>query len=126
MAYVTLKPGMSAEAEQLRAFALERVPERPAAPSEVIILEQMPVTAVGKIFKPSLRHDATRRAIQAALAPLSAEGITIEVEVLPHERHGTLTRVTAQSGPSMTGEQVRERIAVLLAPFIGYREVRVL
>jgi fatty-acyl-CoA synthase len=126
VAYVTLKPGMSAEAEQLRAFALERVPERPAAPSEVIILEQMPVTAVGKIFKPSLRHDATRRAIQAALAPLSAEGITIEVEVLPHERHGTLTRVTAQSGPSMTGEQVRERIAVLLAPFIGYREVRVL
>jgi fatty-acyl-CoA synthase len=36
VAYVTLKPGMSAEAEELRAFALERVPERPAAPSEVI------------------------------------------------------------------------------------------
>jgi fatty-acyl-CoA synthase len=86
----------------------------------------MPVTAVGKIFKPSLRHDATRRAIETALAPLSAEGTTIEVEVAPHERHGMLTRVTAQPGPFMTGEQVRERIGALLAPFIGYREVRVL
>jgi hypothetical protein len=57
---------------------------------------------------------------------LSAEGITIEVEVLPHERHGTLTRVTAQPVLSMSGERVRERIGALLAPFTGYREVRVL
>ena len=123
VAYVTLKPGTSVDAEQLRAFALERVPERPAAPAEVIILEQMPVTAVGKIFKPTLRYDATRRAIQSALAPLAEEGVTIEVEVLPHERHGTLTRITARPDASTTGGQLRARIDELLVRFIGQREV---
>lgn len=123
IAYVTLKPGTSADAETLRAFALERVPERPAAPAEVIILEQMPVTAVGKIFKPSLRQDATRRAIQSALAPLAQEGVAIEVEVLPHERHGTLTRITARADATAPADALRTRIEQLLSRFLGHREV---
>jgi fatty-acyl-CoA synthase len=123
IAYVTLKPGGSTDAEALHAFALERVPERPAAPAEVIILEQMPVTAVGKIFKPTLRQDATRRAIQSALAPLAQQGVEIEVEVLPHERHGMLTRISAGADTSAQGEALRARIEQLLSRFPGHREV---
>jgi fatty-acyl-CoA synthase len=123
VAYVTLKPGMSANAEELRVFALDRVPERPAAPAEIIILEQMPVTAVGKIFKPNLRHDATKRAIQAALSPLTAEGLAVEVKVVPHERYGMLTRIAVRAAASDASEDLHRRIDALLARFLGHREV---
>ena len=123
VAYVTLKPGMSADAEELRAFALERVPERPAAPAEIIILEQMPVTAVGKIFKPALRQDATKRAIQAALSALTVEGHSVDVQLVPDERHGMLARITVRAAASGASEDLRRRIDALLARFIGHREV---
>ena len=123
VAYVTLKPGMSADAEELRAFALERVPERPAAPAEIIILEQMPVTAVGKIFKPALRQDAAKRAIQAALSPLTVEGQAVEVQLVPDERYGMLARITVRAASSGAREDLRRRIDALLARFIGHREV---
>ena len=123
VAYVTLKPGMSADAEELRAYALQRVPERPAAPAEIIILEQMPVTAVGKIFKPALRQDATKRAIQAALSALTVEGHSVDVRLVPDERYGMLARITVRAAASGASEDLRRRIDALLARFIGHREV---
>ena len=52
--YVTLNsPAAVSEAELLR-FAAENIPERGAIPKVVNIIERMPVTAVGKIFKPEL------------------------------------------------------------------------
>lgn len=55
VAYVTLRPGAQVSREDLLEHARARVPERAAIPVEITILEQMPVTAVGKIFKPPLR-----------------------------------------------------------------------
>ena len=53
-----------------RAAVASAVAERPAAPAEVVILDAIPVTAVGKIFKPALRRDAAERALAAAVAEL--------------------------------------------------------
>ena len=123
VAYVALKPGASAGEEELRAFCADKVPERPAAPSEVIVLDQLPVTAVGKIFKPALRCDATRRAFDAALAPLRTSGVELKVEAAPDDRYGVLARVTVlgvdpAARPSMTAEVNR-----LLGRFTVQREV---
>jgi fatty-acyl-CoA synthase len=61
VAYVQLKPGSTCDADELMRFCKERVQERAAAPVEITILPQMPMTAVGKISKPALRIDAMRR-----------------------------------------------------------------
>ena len=54
VAYVTLtSPGAVSEAE-LMSFASRNIPERAAIPRAVNIIEEMPLTAVGKIFKPAL------------------------------------------------------------------------
>ena len=53
--FVTLVPGATATEAELLAFAAARVDEAPAKPKAVTILEQMPMTNVGKIFKPELR-----------------------------------------------------------------------
>ncbi|MFC8617222.1 acyl-CoA synthetase [Micromonospora purpureochromogenes] len=67
VAYVTLAPGATVTENDLRDWASERVPDRTAAPKTVTILDELPVTAVGKLYKPALRTDAIRREVRAAL-----------------------------------------------------------
>ncbi|WP_446210278.1 acyl-CoA synthetase [Micromonospora sp. IBSANI012] len=67
VAYVTLAPGATMTEDDLRDWASERVPDRTAAPKTVTVLDELPVTAVGKLYKPALRTDAIRREIRAAL-----------------------------------------------------------
>lgn len=83
VAYVVLTPGATASGEALREFALAGVTERAAAPVKVIIVDSIPVTAVGKIFKPALRADAARRALQEALSELGpvAGRVIVSVEL---------------------------------------------
>jgi len=54
--FVTLKPGAQANAAELLAYVRERVDEPPARPKSVTVLASMPMTLVGKIFKPELRQ----------------------------------------------------------------------
>lgn len=97
VAYVQLRAGASASADEIREFARERIPERGAAPAEVYIVERMPLTEVSKILKPPLRCDAARRAFEAALGPLSARGVSAVVEVSDEPSTGMRARITLAS-----------------------------
>jgi acyl-CoA synthetase (AMP-forming)/AMP-acid ligase II len=66
-AYVTLAPDAHATPEELRAWASNRVPEPAAAPKAVTVLATLPLTPVGKPFKPALRAEATRDVVADAL-----------------------------------------------------------
>jgi fatty-acyl-CoA synthase len=66
--YVSLKSGAYVTPEQLRAFAEPLISERPAWPKQYYLVDQLPTTAVGKVFKPLLRADATRRVVEDAIA----------------------------------------------------------
>jgi fatty-acyl-CoA synthase len=74
VAFATLKPGSDVTEAELLAFTAERVDEGPAKPKSITVLGAMPVTNVGKIYKPELRTLATaavvQRLIQNAMAPL--------------------------------------------------------
>src|SRR6185436_6799620 len=54
--FATLVPGAAVSGDELIAFAAERVDEAPARPKTITILERMPLTNVGKIYKPELRQ----------------------------------------------------------------------
>ncbi|MGJ3230486.1 MAG: acyl-CoA synthetase [Oceanicaulis sp.] len=91
VAYVTLRAGAAMTAGELEAYARDTVSERPAAPKAVRILDAMPVTAVGKIFKPALREDA---AVCAARAALEAAGLAdLEISAMTDKRRGLVVRV---------------------------------
>lgn len=66
--FVTLKSQGAADAATLLTKALPRIHERPAVPKQVHILDAMPTTPVGKIFKPALRRMAALNALRDALA----------------------------------------------------------
>ena len=91
IAYVTLREGAQATPEELRDFAAGEIPERAAIPSEIHLIDRMPVTAIGKIFKPALRFDAIARVIWRELAALDITAAAIDVGADP--RHGTLARI---------------------------------
>jgi len=114
IAFVQLKAGAHAAPDELREFCRQEIPERAAVPVQVVPIPQMPLTGVGKIFKPALRLDAAQRAFQAALAPLKAEGITAEVMVRNDPTHGTLAVVQARGAPRETAAR---RCAELLGGF---------
>jgi fatty-acyl-CoA synthase len=90
MAYVVLREGTNASAQVLREFAAEGIPERAAIPARIEILPQMPMTAVGKIFKPRLRHMAIERVCGDTL---QASGIEAAVTVRADKRLGTVATV---------------------------------
>jgi len=110
VAFVTLRSGVRCDPETLRAFARERVPERPAAPVEIIVLDAMPLTGVGKIFKPALRDEITRRAVSDALAAAGMDGI--EVTVREDRRRGRVVSIGLAG--TIDGAHLRERVLATL------------
>jgi fatty-acyl-CoA synthase len=58
--FVTLKPDAQASEDELLAWVRERVDDPAARPRSLTLLPTMPMTLVGKIFKPELRHLAAK------------------------------------------------------------------
>ena len=112
MAYVVLREGSTVSAEALREFAAERVPERAAVPVRIEIIPQMPMTAVGKIFKPRLRHLAIERVCGEVL---QASGIEATITVRDDKRLGTVATIRladAASRGSATDALARLPVAI--------------
>jgi len=66
--FVVLEPNMKTDPNEILEFTCNKVNERPAKPVDVIIVEQFPLNAVGKIFRPQLRCDAIRRIIEQEIS----------------------------------------------------------
>lgn len=67
-AYVELVEGAAATGDELMAYAAEHIGEQAAVPKFVEVMDELPKTAVGKVFKPDLRKSAITRVYSAALA----------------------------------------------------------
>ena len=67
-AFVTLKPGAQLPGEAVLREVAASVYERPAVPRRVVVLDALPLTAVGKVYKPALRLRATELKLQEVLS----------------------------------------------------------
>jgi fatty-acyl-CoA synthase len=76
--FVTLKENMRIEPDLLLKEVAIHIPERPALPKRVVIVDRLPTTPVGKIYKPALRALATKAKIDDMLA---ASGFGDRVQV---------------------------------------------
>lgn len=81
VAYVQLKAGASISHDELMEFAKNNIHERAAIPKEIILIEAMPLTAVGKIFKPDLRNTITETVVREEISRLNAPMKDISVIV---------------------------------------------
>ncbi|MRU15971.1 acyl-CoA synthetase [Roseovarius sp. A21] len=78
-AYVELIEGGTVTGEELREHCKVHVHERAAIPKHIEVLDELPKTAVGKVFKPDLRKRAITRIYNAALeeAGLNARVVSV-------------------------------------------------
>nr|WP_269117376.1 AMP-binding protein [Ramlibacter monticola] len=79
-AFVTLKPGTQLAAEALLGEVAPQVYERPAVPRRVVVLDTLPTTAVGKVYKPALRARAIELKLRELFAA-AAPGVALELTV---------------------------------------------
>jgi len=78
--------------DELLNYARDNINERAAAPVFIEILSVIPVTAVGKIFKPELRRMAVERVINARVKD---ENIHCDVNVVLDPDKGIFINVLA-------------------------------
>lgn len=106
--YVQLKPGNQASEAELLEHAAAHIPERAAIPKNAWIVDAIPLTAVGKTFKPALRFDAIARVYQSDLAELHP---AIRVEVLSDDQAGQLAHVHVPNQDEALASAIGERLA---------------
>ena len=75
-----------------------------------MILDSMPVTAVGKIFKPPLRSDAVRRVYTEALCAVLPAHLSLQVQVEPNQQHGMLATLVLSGVPEEQRAQCMIRL----------------
>ena len=121
--YVQLKPGATVAAGELEAWVRERSPERAAVPAQIFHIDQMPLTGVGKVFKPQLRWDAATRALTRVLAPLMEKGIACSVHVGAHGSHGSIATVTIVDVAERQRDDVDKEVQTMFAPFVLRYEI---
>lgn len=78
--FVVMREGTSTGAAELAAHVRDRVAEPPAKPRHVFVIDALPTTAVGKVFKPALRERAICEKLRFELATLGMEVAVIEVQ----------------------------------------------
>ena len=94
-AYVELIKGSETSVIELIKHAEDNIGEKAAVPKYLDLVDEMPKTPVGKIFKPELRKRAITRVYDEAL---EKAGLTSRVqEVIDHPKKG-LTAIIERNG----------------------------
>lgn len=87
------RPGCTPDSEELLAFGRAHIGERAAVPKAVYLFDRLPVTAVGKIFKPDLRLRIVEELVSTEARDVL--GAAVDVRALPDKRYGYRVVVTA-------------------------------
>lgn len=95
VAYVTLK--QPSDSETLLQAARALVPERAAIPVRVEILDQLPLTAIGKVAKAELRLRAAEHVLNQALLQ---QGLDASVRMLADPAKGNLVQLRSSAAAS--------------------------
>lgn len=124
VAYVELNQGAPIEEEQILEFLKKEVGERAAVPKRVFILPQIPLTPVGKIFKPALRWESIRKVFQEELTALKGLAEKTEVIVTEDKVHGSLATISIVPATGIREETIREKVAEILARYTVRYQVK--
>lgn len=108
VAYVVLKDKQQTTTTELLEHCQTHISERAAIPKHIQILDSIPVTAVGKVFKPALRNKATEFSITNLF-----------------KKHDISAQVTSEFDPEkgqlvhihLSTSQDKKRVAALLVAF---------
>lgn len=111
MLFVAAQPGATINPVELADFVQERIMEPPARPRAVTVLTEMPLTPIGKIFKPKLREIAAQEAARALIA---AEKLSdrVQVDAITDPSRGLYLRVVARGDAAEAARRLLQQFPV--------------
>jgi fatty-acyl-CoA synthase len=125
VAYVQLQPEASVTEEALLAYAQENIGERAAVPKRIHILDEMPQTVVGKIFKPYLIQLEVEDVFNEIAGRI--EGVSsVEVQVTPHKLQGIAADVRVKAEPEVNRSTLEKSLNHALGQYAIYYDLTVL
>jgi len=123
VAYVDTRSATS-EGELL-AWCEQTIGERAAIPKAVVILEQLPLTGIGKIHKPTLLLREIETVARNELAPLHAHFEQLQVHAECDAKYGNTVHIALASRDPAASEDIRQQIAALLGDYSFRCDVQV-
>ncbi|MBC8418379.1 MAG: acyl-CoA synthetase [Desulfobacterales bacterium] len=117
VAYVQLQEGADLTPEQILDYLKREVGERAAVPKEVLILDRIPLTPVGKIFKPALRWEAIKQVYRKELQALGEMVDSVEITVREDKVHGSLAIITVRPASGVSAGEIENKVDEILARY---------
>ncbi|MBU2942899.1 AMP-binding protein [Shimia thalassica] len=111
--FVELHEGADASIEDLMQHAQSHIDERPAWPKQIHVIETVPLTSVGKIYKPGLRCDAARLMVSDLVQTVLGAG-TAKVDVKEGGARGMLVEVALGQADQEVASKVEQALATFL------------
>jgi fatty-acyl-CoA synthase len=110
VAFVQMRAGETFDEDAIKYFVRERIQERAANPATIHEMREIPLTQVGKIFKPALRMASARLILQRELSAMAQGQAEVVVKVETHPVHGTLATVTVTGGDEALTARIKEAV----------------
>ena len=124
VAYVELKPGSSVTEDELLAYASEKIGERAAVPKNVYILDEIPLTAVGKIFKPTLTRGLVKEVYEREIGKV--DGVSsVSVTAEGDKRLGTVAHVTVNAAAGQDKAALEQSIRQALGDYTVHYDLNI-
>jgi fatty-acyl-CoA synthase len=109
MLFVSPSPGASIDPEALGRFVEGRIMETPARPRAILVIDDMPLTPVGKIFKPRLREIAAARAASELIAA-ALPGVPVDIGAATDLERGLVVKARAPAAHCQSVQAELERL----------------
>ena len=117
VAYVQLQDDAALTSDQIMEYLNAQIGERAAVPKEISIVDEIPLTPVGKIFKPALRWQAIQKVYRKELEALGDLVESVDVTVGEDKIHGALAVITIKARPDISIEEIKRKADDILARF---------
>ena len=111
--FIVPAPGQEIDLRGLEIHLERNIMEPPAKPKRVVVLEALPVTAVGKIFKPTLRDLAIKEKAKLEIERVFGRGVSAEIVVDKDEKLNTRVRIVVDANDDVRLRELADNLAPL-------------
>lgn len=118
MLFAVPAPGRAVDPDELKAYLVERVLEPPARPKRVALLDALPVTAVGKIFKPALRDLAIRENALLEVERIFGPQVKAKVDIQKDDKLRTIVTIAVGSSNAALRGQLMAELSKLPQTYV--------
>jgi len=108
--YIQLQAGSDLTEKKILDHLRQSVGERAAIPDEVFIVDEMPLTAVGKIFKPALKWQSIKHVYESELQKIGDMIAQLDIQVGEDKTFGSLAVIRIKPAESIDRVKIRIKV----------------